>query len=109
MSAKNLDNKNRLRSKSVGFRVSPEEWDEIERLVRLSGMTKQDYIMHRLQNKEMTIQANPRVVKMIRNELRDITDRLEQIRGVSEDKEVLEILRDIILAIECTKPKRSVL
>ena len=67
MSAKSLDKKNRFRSKTVGFRVSPEEGEEIERLVALSGMSKQDYIMDGLQNKEMVIQANPRVVKALRN------------------------------------------
>lgn len=78
MSKKVLDNKNRWRSKTVGFRVSPEEWQEIERLVRLSGMSKQDYIMHRLQNKEMTINANPRVVKALRKELETISRQLEE-------------------------------
>ena len=72
MSAKSLDKKNRFRSKTVGFRVSPEEWEEIERLVALSGMSKQDYIMDRLQNKEMVIQANPRVVKAIAVELKSL-------------------------------------
>ena len=44
MSLKNMDNKNRWRSKTVGFRVSPEEDAQIETAVRLSGLTKQDYI-----------------------------------------------------------------
>ncbi|MFI3116199.1 MAG: hypothetical protein R3Y12_08690 [Clostridia bacterium] len=69
MSAKKYDKKNRFRSKTVSFRVSPEEWVEIERLVRISGMTKQDYILHRLQNLGLTVQASPRVVKMIKEEV----------------------------------------
>ena len=72
MSVKSLDKKNRFRSKTVAFRVSPEEWEEIERLVALSGMSKQDYIMDRLQNKEMIIQANPRVVKALKNEIGEL-------------------------------------
>ena len=44
MSAKNLDNHNRWRSKTIAFRVSPEENEQIEIAVRLSGLTKQDYI-----------------------------------------------------------------
>ena len=77
MSAKCLDKKNRFRSKSVGFRVSPEEWEEIERLVALSGMSKQDYIMDRLQNKEMVIQVNPRVVKALKNEIDELREVLK--------------------------------
>ena len=52
-------------SKTVGFSVSHEEWEEIGMLVRLSGMNKQDSTMSRLQNKEMVIQANPMVVKAL--------------------------------------------
>lgn len=47
MSAKNLDNHNRWRNKTVAFRVFPEE-EQIETTVRLSGLTKQDYIIRRL-------------------------------------------------------------
>ena len=48
MSAKNLDNHNRWRNKTVAFRVSPEENEQIDAAVRLSGLTKQDYITKRL-------------------------------------------------------------
>lgn len=89
MSKKVLDNKNRWRSKTVGFRVSPEEWQEIERLVKLSGMSKQDYIMHRLQNKEMTIQANPRVVKALKNELTEIVELIKTNKLDKETKNKL--------------------
>ena len=44
MSLKNRDNKNRWRSKTIGFRVSPEEYEQINRYVKLSGLTKQDDI-----------------------------------------------------------------
>jgi len=37
VSAKNVDKKNRLRSKYVGFRVSPEEDIQLEKVVALSG------------------------------------------------------------------------
>ena len=37
MSAKNRDNKNRWRNITVGFRVSPEENELINRAVALSG------------------------------------------------------------------------
>ena len=38
MSAKNRDNKNRWRNITVGFRVSPEENELINRAVALSGV-----------------------------------------------------------------------
>lgn len=48
MSAKNNDNHNRFRSRTIAFRVSPEEDVQINIAVSLSGMTKQDYITHKL-------------------------------------------------------------
>ena len=43
MSAKNRDNKNRWMNITVGFRVSPEENELINRAVALSGLPKQEY------------------------------------------------------------------
>ena len=43
MSAKNRDNKNRWRNITVGFRVSPEENELINKAVALSGLPKQEY------------------------------------------------------------------
>ena len=51
MSAKNRDEHNRWRNVTVAFRVSPEENTLIETAVRLSGLTKQDYITRRLTNR----------------------------------------------------------
>ena len=44
MSKKNYDNHNRWRNKTVAFRVSAEEDLHLEALVKLTGLTKQDYI-----------------------------------------------------------------
>ena len=56
MSAKNLDNHNRWRNKTVAFRVSPEEDTQIETAVQLTGLTKQDYIEP--YPKKRTLKAN---------------------------------------------------
>ena len=53
MSQKNRDEHNRWRNKTIAFRVSPEENEQLERCVRLSGLTKQDYILHRLENRSV--------------------------------------------------------
>ena len=60
MSVKNLDRHNRWRNKTVAFRVSPDEDREIETAVRLSGLTKQDYITRRLLCRDVVVQGNPR-------------------------------------------------
>ena len=65
MSLKNRDEHNRWRNKTVAFRVSPEEDKQIETYVRLSGLTKQDYITRRLTYRDIVVQGNPRVFKAL--------------------------------------------
>ena len=88
MSAKNLDNCNRWRNKSVAFRVSPEESEQIDKTVRLSGLTKQDYITRRLLCQDVVVQGNPRVYKALRNDLVVVLAELQRIEaggGVNEE------------------------
>ena len=88
MSAKNRDNHNRWRNKTIGFRVSPEENEQIEIAVRLSGLTKQDYITRRLLYKDVVVQGNPRVFKALRNQLAAVLaelDRIEAGSGVNDE------------------------
>ena len=81
MSAKNVDNCNRWRNKTVAFRVSPEESERIDKAVRLSGLTKQDYITRRLLCQDVVVQGNPRVYKALRNELSAVLAELQRIEA----------------------------
>ena len=99
MSLKNTDSKNRWRNKTVAFRVSPEEDEQIESAVRLSGLTKQDYITRRLLCRDVVVQGNPRVYKALRNELAAVLDELRRIEaGNGIDGELLDTIR-LIAAI----------
>ena len=99
MSVKNLDRHNRWRNKTVAFRVSPDEDREIETAVRLSGLTKQDYITRRLLCRDVVVQGNPRVYKALRNELAAVLEELERIEaGNGVDGELLDTSR-LIAAI----------
>ena len=53
MSAKNLDKQNRWRNKTVAFRMSPEEAEQLDVNVRLSGLSKQDYLIQRALQREI--------------------------------------------------------
>ena len=81
MSAKNLDNHNRWRNKTIAFRVSPEENEQIEIAVRLSGLTKQDYITRRLLCREVVVQGNPKVYKALRDQLAAVLKELRRIEA----------------------------
>ena len=100
MSLKNKDEHNRWRNKTVAFRVSPEEWEQIERYVQLSGLTKQDYITRRLINKEIVVQGNPRVYKALCNNLADVLTELQRIEaGSSVDEELLNVIELIAIIL----------
>ena len=99
MSLKNRDNKTRWRNKTVAFRVSPEEDAQIETAVRLSGLTKQDYITRRLLCREVVVQGNPRVYKALRNELAAVLAELQRIEaGDGVDEELMDNI-ELIAAI----------
>ena len=96
MSAKNCDHHNRWRNITVGFRVSPEENEQIDAAVRLSGLTKQDYITKRLLCRDVVVQGNPRVYKALRDELATVR-RMEAGGGV--DDELLATIRLITVTL----------
>ena len=100
MSLKNRDDHNRWRNKTVAFRVSPEEDKQIETYVRLSGLTKQDYITRRLTHKDIVVQGNPRVFKALRNQLADVLTELQRIEAGGEVNDelldVIEMIADIL-------------
>lgn len=93
MSAKVKDDKNRWRSKTVAFRVSPEEWEQFEVAVKLSGLTKQDYLIKRILQRDIVVQGNPRVYKALRNELAKVLEELERVEISYMDDEVLETIQ----------------
>ena len=76
MSKKNYDNHNRWRNKTVAFRVSAEEDLHLEALVKLTGLTKQDYIIRRLLKRDVVVQGNPKVYKALRDQLSAVLDEL---------------------------------
>ena len=100
MPLKNRDDHNRWRNKTVAFRVSPEEDKQIETYVRLSGLTKQDYITRRLTHRDIVVQGNPRVFKALRNQLADVLSELQRIEAGGEVNDelldVIEMIADIL-------------
>ena len=89
MSAKNRDEHKRWRNKTIAFRVSPEENEQIDISVRLSGLSKQDYITRRLLDRSVVVQGNPRVYKALRDQLAAVLDELKRIEAGSEIRDEL--------------------
>lgn len=105
----NRDKYERYRSKIVSFRVSPEESETVNKMVRLSGMTKQGYILARLECKDVVVNGNPKVYKGLKYLLIEIRDKLEELiqRNESPDPELLEITKIIVNVLDDMKTERK--
>lgn len=91
---KNVDKKNRWRSVIVSFRMSQAESDDLNMRVKLSGLTKQDYIIKRLSEQDIVVQPNTRVFKALRNQMTDILSDLSRLQHCSDiSDELLDIIR----------------
>ena len=100
MSAKNCDNHNRWRSKTIAFRVSPEENERINKAVALSGLPKQEYCYRRCLNQDVVVQGNPRVYKALKQELSAVIAELQRIEaGNSVDDELLYVIELITVIL----------
>ena len=100
MSQKNKDEQGRWRNKTVAFRVSPEEDQQIEAYVAMSGLTKQEYITRRLMHRDVVVQGNPRVYKALRSQLVAVQEELKRIEtGKEVDDELLGLIRMIAVIL----------
>ena len=102
MSAKNLDRHNRFRSITVGFRVSPEENEHINKFVAVSGLSKQEYCYRRCMQQDIIVNSgNPRVYKALKNNLAEVLEELKNKKEVTD--EMLEIIELITVTLQGLK------
>ena len=79
MSSKSLDQHGRWRSKTIAFRLSPEENAQIDLAVQLSGLTKQEYITAKLLDRTVIVQGNCKVHRAVYDQLTNILNELKRI------------------------------
>ena len=105
MSAKNRDEHGRFRNITVGFRVSPEENEQINVAVALSGLPKQEYCYRKCLNRDIVVQGNPRVYKALRNQLAAVLDELKRIEAAGElGENAAEVIHDCALQVAAASP-----
>ena len=85
-------------NRSIPGITGREEAEQIDACVRLSGLSKQDYITKRLTNREIVVQGNPRVYKALRNQMAEIYEELKRLEKCSEENE--ELLSTLRLVAE---------
>lgn len=105
-------NYRRKRTISKAFRVSPEENERIELLSKAAGVTQQQYIMTKLENKEFTIVPDIRTYKMLRDEMQAVYTELSRLRDCSEMDEFLaakvDLLAELFIGITDKAPKSPI-
>ena len=91
---KTLDNKGRWRNVIISFRMSPQERDDLNVRVKLSGLTKQDYIIKCLSERDIVVQPSTRDYKALRNQMAEILSELKRIEnGADIDSDLLDIIQ----------------
>ena len=104
MTAKTMDNHNRWRSKTVAFRMSPEEANQLDAFVQMSGLPKQDYLIQRALQREVVVVGNPRVYKGLRIQMEAIHKELQRISTESFiDDELLGRVEQITIIMKSMK------
>lgn len=104
MSAKVYDGKGRFRGKIISFRCSEEENALLNAAVKLSGLTKQDYIIGKVTNREIVVQPNPRVYKALKDKLGEVLTELKRIEnGGNVDGDLIELMEMINTTLSGTK------
>lgn len=98
MSAKKLDAKGRFRGYTTAFRMSPEEHEELNRRVALSGLEKQEYMIQRALDKTVVVKGNMRTYKALRNQIDELNSNLCKYMnsGVSIGVDELEMIKYIV-------------
>lgn len=102
MSKKNKDDKNRLRTETIAFRLSPEERTELDKLYKLSGyQTKQDFILDCLFKQRIVARETPMMITSFRKELRIIISELEKLSSLDDmDEELFTPVNRILEILE---------
>ena len=102
MSEKARDNNNRWRCVTIGFRVSPEESRAINDMVKISGLSKQDYISARVHSKEIVINPNPKVYVGLKSIMEEILNQLIRLNN-PPDAELKERITFITKVLDDVK------
>ena len=96
MTKRTNDHKGHWRSKTVAFRISPEEAQSLDMMVAASGMLKQEYLAAKALDRTIMVRPNVRVQKHIIDCLDDLTSELKRHEQIEKDSYTLEDIRHLL-------------
>lgn len=101
---KKYDNSNRLRNKTVAFRLTEEEKILLDKLVESSGLLKQDYIIQALTSHSVTYLGSPKMARGLDDNIKILLKELKRIKNMGQVKEeqliYLEKIMELSIAIK---------
>ena len=99
MSKKNMDKKNRFSSKTLAFRLSLQEADELDMMWKISGYRiKQDFIRDCLFNYRIEAKANPHMLISLKKYLHKIDETI--VANESDNEVAAETLATLKKMLE---------
>ena len=109
MSLKVKDDKNRWRNKTIAFRLSPEEDEELNKRYKLFGYrTKQNYIIDSVLKNKVVAMGNMEMIYQFRQSLKEILTELKRIDKAEDlDEELTIPIRTMLEIIEAMKAQAN--
>lgn len=108
MSRPIVDAKGRRRCKTIAFRMSLAEAEQLDLRVALSGLSKQDYITGCLLEGTFTVVATSRMRKAVKERVGPVVAELRRIRRAGDmDDELVESLEALAAFAGSFAPERS--
>ena len=93
--------KHRKRYRTVAFRMSEEEWQELDKRVALSGRQKQDFLIKSILHQKLVVVGNQVQFERLRSTLDEIATELRRIeRAEDVEPELLAPIRTAVEIIE---------
>ena len=109
MSLKVKDDKNRWRNKTIAFRLSPEEDEELNKRYKLFGYrTKHNYIIDSVLKNKVVAMGNMEMIYQFRQSLKEILTELKRIDKAEDlDEELTIPIRTMLEIIEAMKAQAN--
>lgn len=105
MTQKVYDKYGKRRLVTIAFRASEGESKRLNDFVQASGLSKQDYIISRLECQDVVVQGNPKVYIGLKTLLEDIRDQLNVLaeKNVAPNGYMLDTINYITRVLEGMK------
>ena len=90
---RNYEKYERKRNIFIGFRLSKEEKEKLDKYVKLSGLTQRDYVAKRSMQEDVVIIGNTRVYKALSEQVKELISELKRLNTGDElSKEFIELV-----------------